>query len=91
MLHDIANPKLSEAGVRSPGHEGAGVVVKLGSNVKNWKIGDRAGVKPVWNTCGSCQLCWGTLEAHCPKKLFTGMQVPGTWTSAHATCGIDGE
>lgn len=27
------------------GHEGAGTVVKIGSHVKGWKIGDRAGVK----------------------------------------------
>lgn len=27
------------------GHEGAGVVVKLGANVSGWKIGDGAGVK----------------------------------------------
>lgn len=27
------------------GHEGAGLVVKVGSNVSNFKVGDRAGIK----------------------------------------------
>lgn len=27
------------------GHEGSGIVVKVGSNVKGWTVGDRAGVK----------------------------------------------
>jgi threonine dehydrogenase-like Zn-dependent dehydrogenase len=40
-------PRMTDFGIRSPGHEGAGVVVKIGSNVKNWKVGDRGGVKPM--------------------------------------------
>lgn len=36
---------MDECGVRSPGHEGAGVVVKVGDSVKDWKVGDRAGIK----------------------------------------------
>lgn len=48
MLNDLPLPKqMQEFGVFSPGHEGAGVVVKVGEQVKGWKVGDRAGVKPV--------------------------------------------
>ncbi|KAI9835770.1 MAG: hypothetical protein M1819_001949 [Sarea resinae] len=43
MKNDLGLPKMSNFGVRSPGHEGAGVVVKLGANVDNVKVGDRAG------------------------------------------------
>lgn len=68
---------MGDYGVRSPGHEGAGVVVKIGSLVKTWKIGDRAGIKPTWDTCMSCDLCWGHLECHCPEAIPTGLKVPG--------------
>ncbi|CAG9982242.1 unnamed protein product [Clonostachys byssicola] len=79
MLEDLTLPRMSEHGVRSPGHEGAGVVVKIGEQVKNWKIGDRAGIKPTWDTCMSCELCWGRLECHCPEAIPTGLKVPGTY------------
>ncbi|EEP78079.1 conserved hypothetical protein [Uncinocarpus reesii 1704] len=79
MLGDLGGPTMGGNNVRSPGHEGAGVVVQVGSNVKNWKVGDRAGVKPMWNTCGSCELCWGDKETYCPKSISTGLQVAGTY------------
>ncbi|KAK5444173.1 hypothetical protein LTS15_010526 [Exophiala xenobiotica] len=37
MRGDLDLPPMSAFGVRSPGHEGAGIIVKLGNNVKNWK------------------------------------------------------
>ncbi|KAL2684906.1 hypothetical protein Neosp_005999 [[Neocosmospora] mangrovei] len=79
MLEDLPLPRMRDYGVRSPGHEGAGVVVKVGALVKNWKPGDRAGVKPTWNTCMSCQLCWSGLECHCAEAVPTGLKVPGTY------------
>ncbi|KAL2009907.1 hypothetical protein VTN00DRAFT_5714 [Thermoascus crustaceus] len=80
MLHDLGTSKMSDCGVRSPGHEGAGVVVKVGSNVKNVKVGDRGGVKPIWGTCGSCQMCWDhKTEVYCRKQKLTGLHCPGTY------------
>lgn len=78
MLEDLALPRMSQFNVRSPGHEGAGVVVKLGANVKNWKVGDRAGVKPTWDVCMNCELCWdGLHENHCKKAVTTGLRTTG--------------
>ena len=78
MVEDLPMRRMGDFGVRSPGHEGAGVVVRLGETVKNWKIGDRAGVKPLWDTCMNCELCWSSrLETHCSKAVTTGLQVPG--------------
>jgi propanol-preferring alcohol dehydrogenase len=56
MLNDLNAPPISDFGVRSPGHEGAGVVVKIGGNVKNFKVGDRAGIKPLTDVCGNCDV-----------------------------------
>lgn len=72
-----ALPKMSACGVRSPGHEGAGVVVKIREKVTNFKVGDRGGIKPLWSTCGACVHCWGGLETHCAKGIFTGLGCPG--------------
>ncbi|PGH06103.1 hypothetical protein AJ79_06637 [Helicocarpus griseus UAMH5409] len=79
MLGDLGIGTMAANGVRSPGHEGAGVVVKVGSNVKNMKVGDRGGVKPMWDTCGSCEMCWSDTETHCSKSVSTGFQVAGTY------------
>ncbi|KAL2439215.1 Alcohol dehydrogenase 5 [Exophiala dermatitidis] len=63
------------------GHEGAGVVVAVGEGMENkWKVGDRAGVKWVWSTCGECEFCTnGTDELHCPNQKNSGFTVPGTF------------
>ena len=49
-----------------PGHEIIGVVTEVGSDVKNFKVGDRAGVGCFIDTCRSiflhsltfCIACW---------------------------------
>lgn len=68
---------MSFFGVKSPGHEGAGVVVKIGAHVKNFKVGDRAGIKPMMDTCGSCELCWEGKENYCPDSIHTGLMCTG--------------
>jgi NADPH:quinone reductase-like Zn-dependent oxidoreductase len=45
MLGDWAVPKMSEMGTKCAGHEGAGVIVKVGNDVKTLKTGMRAGFK----------------------------------------------
>ena len=60
MMNDWALPPMSQFGVRCAGHEGAGVVVKLGSGVDpdTWKVGDRVGIKPLYDVCHNCEECW---------------------------------
>jgi propanol-preferring alcohol dehydrogenase len=66
--------------VKIAGHEGAGTVVAAGKNVHRFKLGDRAGIKWVANTCGDCEMCMnGTDELHCPKQLNSGFTVDGTF------------
>lgn len=77
MQNDLGTPPMSFFGVRSPGHEGAGVVVKTGANVTNFKVGDRAGIKPLSDTCHACRLCWDDKECYCKKAVHTGLMTTG--------------
>lgn len=75
-------PKMSDASVRSPGHEGVGKIVAVGPNVPdalNLKVGDRVGLKPVWSSCNSCLMCTTDREMYCTASLQTGLQKPGTY------------
>jgi propanol-preferring alcohol dehydrogenase len=66
-------------GCDATGHEGAGVVVSIGDSVEGWKIGDRAGIKPVMDVCHECEYCRNGLETHCPKEILTGVTVNGSY------------
>ncbi|ORY11920.1 chaperonin 10-like protein [Clohesyomyces aquaticus] len=79
MLNDWALPKMSDLGTKCAGHEGAGVIVKVGSQVKNLKVGMRAGFKPIADTCGVCELCRSDLECYCPGAVLTGLMVDGSY------------
>jgi D-arabinose 1-dehydrogenase-like Zn-dependent alcohol dehydrogenase len=56
MLNDWALPKMSVFGVKCAGHEGAGVIVKVGDQVKTLKPGMRAGYKVSYNIVRSRHL-----------------------------------
>ena len=79
MAGDLGAPPMSTFGVRSPGHEGAGVVVQVGANVTNFRVGDRAGIKPVMDTCNACELCWGDKETYCKNIVLTGLAATGSY------------
>jgi alcohol dehydrogenase, propanol-preferring len=81
MLNDLSAPPMSYFNVRSPGHEGAGIVVKVGANVKSFKVGDRGGVKPLNDVCGACELCWSGKENYCPEGVHTGLMVTGEYVA----------
>jgi uncharacterized zinc-type alcohol dehydrogenase-like protein len=48
-----------------PGHEVAGVVVAIGQNVTNFKIGDHAGVGNFVDSCRSCDSCKNGEQNYC--------------------------
>lgn len=54
------------------GHEIVGKAVRVGSNVKNVKVGDRVGVGAQARSCGekSCVDCAAGLENHCARGLI---------------------
>lgn len=80
MLEDWAMPRLSDFGVKCGGHEGAGVVVKVGANCgSSWKVGDRVGIKPLLDVCHNCEQCWNGRENYCAKGIYTGLMAAGTY------------
>ncbi|TPX57812.1 hypothetical protein SpCBS45565_g08142 [Spizellomyces sp. 'palustris'] len=61
------------------GHEGAGYIVKLGEQVKNFKPGDRVGIKWIHYTCGICEFCLSGRETVCPNQETSGFSVDGSF------------
>ncbi|MDO5535669.1 MAG: NAD(P)-dependent alcohol dehydrogenase [Propionibacteriaceae bacterium] len=48
-----------------PGHELAGIVREVGSEVTRWKVGDHVGVGCFVDSCGTCEFCTGGQEQFC--------------------------
>lgn len=42
-------------------------------------MGDRAGIKPLWDVCHNCEQCWNGRENYCPKGVYTGLVAEGTY------------
>lgn len=53
-------------------HEGVGVVEKVGSEVANYKVGDRAGWGYLHDACLHCDQCLGGNEIFCTKRVMYG-------------------
>eukprot|EP00095_Tigriopus_kingsejongensis_P011147 maker-scaffold534_size144770-snap-gene-0.36 protein:Tk11147 transcript:maker-scaffold534_size144770-snap-gene-0.36-mRNA-1 annotation:"zinc-binding dehydrogenase" len=60
-----------------PGHELAGIVSKVGANVKSFKVGDKVGVGCIVEACLKCKQCKGDDEPYCVEG-FTH-----TYTAEH--------
>jgi NADPH:quinone reductase-like Zn-dependent oxidoreductase len=68
-------------GVHAPlphigGLETTGEIAELGSEVRNWKIGDRVLVGPAI-TCGTCEYCTTGNDNICPNRKVFGVTVWG--------------
>lgn len=69
-----------------PGHELTGQVVKVGTNVTNFKAGDRVAMGAVVDSCEQCNGCKSNLENYCSnvdhtnRKSFGGY---GQYVIAH--------
>jgi alcohol dehydrogenase len=59
-----------------PGHELAGVVVEIGSNVRKWTIGDRVTV-PFVGGCGACPQCASGNQQVCDRQFQPGFTAWG--------------
>ena len=55
-----------------PGHEIAGIVSAVGKNVTKFKVGDKAGVGCMVNSCMKCESCKNGEEQHCETTGMVG-------------------
>ncbi|MFA6176104.1 MAG: alcohol dehydrogenase catalytic domain-containing protein [Phycisphaerae bacterium] len=65
----------------TPGHEWSGVVTEIGSDVTNFKVGDRV-VGDTAVSCGKCQECLVGQYLHCKNLRCVG--TINTWDGAYA-------
>lgn len=50
-----------------PGHEMTGRVIKVGKNVRKFKVGDQAGVGTIVDSCLTCDSCKSGKEQYCDR------------------------
>jgi propanol-preferring alcohol dehydrogenase len=60
-----------------PGHEGVGIVERLGDGVGSLREGDRVAVPWLGWACGACELCVSGRETLCPQARYTGFIING--------------
>jgi 2-desacetyl-2-hydroxyethyl bacteriochlorophyllide A dehydrogenase len=61
---------------RVPGSEISGVIAKLGSDVDDWRVGDRVAVQSNL-FCGQCEFCLRGDESICLNGVMLGVQKDG--------------
>ncbi|TFK43427.1 xylitol dehydrogenase [Crucibulum laeve] len=71
-VHYLVHGRIGDFIVEKPmvlGHESAGIVYKVGPNVKHLKVGDRVAMEP-GATCRSCDACKSGRYELCPDIIF---------------------
>ncbi len=63
-----------------PGHEIVGKIVEVGSNVTKFKVGDKAGVSPLLESCMKCQYCLDGKENLCDSMDVLGESLKGGYS-----------
>ena len=78
------------------GHEIAGEVLEIGSDVTTYSVGDRVGVGCMVNSCRECENCLAGMENYCLKgntQTYTSVDRDGTITqggySTHVVVDAD--
>ncbi len=60
-----------------PGHEVVGKIIEIGKNVTKFKVGDRAGITPLLESCMKCQYCMEGKEYLCESMEVLGESLKG--------------
>ncbi|CAD5214489.1 unnamed protein product [Bursaphelenchus xylophilus] len=61
------------------GHEGSGVVVKVGAGVTHVKPGSKVGIRMVNGMCNQCESCLNNREYICINQKMVGIFLSGTF------------
>jgi uncharacterized zinc-type alcohol dehydrogenase-like protein len=80
-LHQIRNDWFPGIFPMVPGHEIVGTIIKVGDQVKNFKVGALAGVGCLVDSCRTCDPCNEGLEQFCSNG----------WVGTYNSMGKDGE
>ena len=62
-----------------PGHEGIGVVEKVGSGCAIRRVGERVAIAWLGSACGHCRYCVSGRETLCQAQQNSGYSVDGTY------------
>jgi propanol-preferring alcohol dehydrogenase len=62
-----------------PGHEGVGIVERLGPDATGRSEGDRVAIPWLGWACGTCEHCLSGWETLCTRQLNTGYSVDGCY------------
>ena len=82
-IHTIRGDWGPQTYPQTVGHEIAGVVSAVGSDVTMWAVGDRVGVGCMVNSCRECENCRAGLEQYCWNgniQTYGGVDRDGTVT-----------
>ena len=82
-IHQVRNEWFDGIFPMVPGHEIAGHIVEVGSNVTKFKVGDRAGIGTFVDSCNECEPCKAGQENYCLKgnvQTYNGREYDGTPT-----------
>lgn len=64
---------------RIPGHEGVGIVEKLGAGAHDHAVGDRVSIAWLGQACGTCRYCLDGRETLCQAQLNSGYSIDGAF------------
>jgi alcohol dehydrogenase, propanol-preferring len=62
-----------------PGHEGVGIVERMGTGVTSPQVGQRVAIPWLGWACGECEWCIDGWETLCPHQVNTGYGRDGTY------------
>lgn len=62
-----------------PGHEGIGIVTKLGPGCTHLKVGDRVCLAWLHDACGHCEYCLSGRETLCPDQNMSAYTKDGSY------------